>query len=65
MIEKDPKLTDEERAKLGQPGKCESNWCKSGEMGEYCIDPYDQDVHDGEYLVCLCSDCHQQHCDDI
>jgi hypothetical protein len=65
MIEKNPRLTEEERAQLGKPGKCANAWCKSGKPGVYCINPYHEDVNGSEYLDCLCDDCHQDACDDI
>lgn len=39
--------------------------CMCGKKGEYCIEPYYEEVHNTAIVVCLCSECYYESQMDI
>lgn len=46
---------------IGEEGICE----RCGAIGEWCYDPYDQEIYDELNEVCLCDKCYQDMCWEI
>lgn len=48
---------------VDESGSCSGVYC--GNVGRLMVDPYDQDVNDGNRLVYLCDDCEREAVADI
>ena len=46
---------------IGKKGKCQD----CGKEGKWRLEPYEYEIHDQEYLICLCDDCDQRRSEDI
>lgn len=46
---------------LGQKGNCRD----CGKEGEYQYEPYEEEIHDEYYLICLCEDCYTERYQDV
>lgn len=56
------KLSTEEEKHLGKQGVCKN--CGS-EDGRWEIDPYQEDIHQEQILVCVCEKCYDIYVDEI
>ena len=46
---------------LGKKGKC----ADCGDDGKYVYEPYELEIHDEKYLICLCEHCQQSRWENV